>query len=556
MNNKKQIIIGLSILVVLIIIVVAIKNSSNNGDNGNFTQESYEKTLSQKLSKVNVQTIPATKSAVKEELSEAEELPDINNYPISVKGNGQIDVEVFSSPEKAGDSTDAWFNEIAKKFNAEGHIINGKTVSISVRKIDSGLGMDYIKTGKYVPAGYSPSNELWGKMLEAKKINITLKTDRLVGNTAGILLKKDAYQKIQDKYGSVDLKSVVQATTNGDISMGYTNPLASSSGLNFILSTLYSYNSNDPFSDDAINGFLQFQQKIDLMAQTTMQLRTSAVGGSLDGIIIESQSLKNLPELSGFVYTPYGVRHDEPLYSLTEDSEKNQVLDLFVQYCKTPDSQNLASQYGFNEYDDYKSNIKDFSGEEIIRAQSLWKENKDSGNNISAVFVADISGSMQGEPLNNLKTSLINGAKYINKNNSIGLVSYNSAVYKNLDIAKFDITQRSYFQGAVENLSGSGSTASYDAVLEAMQMLQEEKQKNPNNKLMIFLLSDGEQNSGFSLNDITDLVKYSQIPIYSIGYNANISALKQISDINEAASIDASSSDVIYQLKQLFNAQM
>lgn len=556
MNNKKQIIIGLSILVVLIIIVVAIKNSSNNGDNGNFTQESYEKTLSQKLSKVNVQTIPATKSAVKEELSEAEELPDINNYPIRVKGNGQIDVEVFSSPEKAGDSTDAWFNEIAKKFNAEGHTINGKTVSISVRKIDSGLGMDYIKTGKYVPAGYSPSNELWGKMLEAKKINITLKTDRLVGNTAGILLKKDAYQKIQDKYGSVDLKSVVQATTNGDISMGYTNPLASSSGLNFILSTLYSYNSNDPFSDDAINGFLQFQQKIDLMAQTTMQLRTSAVGGSLDGIIIESQSLKNLPELSGFVYTPYGVRHDEPLYSLTEDSEKNQVLDLFVQYCKKSDSQNIASQYGFNEYDDYKSNIKDFSGEEIIRAQSLWKENKDSGNNISAVFVADISGSMQGEPLNNLKTSLINGAKYINKNNSIGLVSYNSAVYKNLDIAKFDITQRSYFQGAVENLSGSGSTASYDAVLEAMQMLQEEKQKNPNNKLMIFLLSDGEQNTGYSLNDITDLVKYSQIPIYSIGYNANISALKQISDINEAASIDASSSDVIYQLKQLFNAQM
>jgi len=47
-----------------------------------------------------------------------------------------------------------------------------------------------------------------------------------------------------------------------------------------------------------------------------------------------------------------------------------------------------------------------------------------------------------------------------------------------------------------------------------------------------------------------------QIPIYTIGYNADLEALKKISSINEAASIDASTEDVVYQLKNLFNASM
>ena len=42
----------------------------------------------------------------------------------------------------------------------------------------------------------------------------------------------------------------------------------------------------------------------------------------------------------------------------------------------------------------------------------------------------------------------------------------------------------------------------------------------------------------------------------AIGYNANISALKQISSVSEAATIDASTDDVTYQLRQLFNASM
>jgi Ca-activated chloride channel family protein len=222
------------------------------------------------------------------------------------------------------------------------------------------------------------------------------------------------------------------------------------------------------------------------------------------------------------------------------------------------ESQKLAKSYGFNRLDDYNGDGIEYTGADLIGAQRLWKNNKDSGRDISAVFVADISGSMDGEPLNLLKKSLTNGAQYINNNNRIGLVSYSTDVTIELEIDKFDLNQRAFFQGAVENLSANGSTASYDAIVVALDMLIKEKESNPNAKLMLFLLSDGEANVGASLDDIRGVLEYYQIPVYTISYGeyADTDAMEAVSAINEAASINATVEDVVYKMKSLFNAQM
>jgi Ca-activated chloride channel family protein len=138
----------------------------------------------------------------------------------------------------------------------------------------------------------------------------------------------------------------------------------------------------------------------------------------------------------------------------------------------------------------------------IIQAQKLWKEKKNSGKDICAVFVADVSGSMDGEPLNNLKRSLSEGQKFIGQDNLIGLVSYSDDVNIDLPIAKFNLTQRSMFAGAVNDLQAWGSTATFDAIAVAIKMIEEQRAANPNLKPMIFVLSDGETNRGHSLNDI------------------------------------------------------
>ena len=192
-----------------------------------------------------------------------------------------------------------------------------------------------------------------------------------------------------------------------------------------------------------------------------------------------------------------------------------------------------------------------------MAVQKIWKANKDGGKPIIAVFVADVSGSMDGEPLNALKDSLISTASYISSDNYIGLVSYADTVYINLDIDQFDETQRAYFSGAVKSLTANGGTATYDAVLVALNMLKEKAQEVPDAKLMLFVLSDGEQNRGYGLNKITDVVGGMKVPVYTIGYNLqNSNALKQLSEINEAALINAQTDDIVNQLRNLFNVQL
>lgn len=522
------------------------------------SEEDASKTMNKLLKKVSYKEVGARKaSVVLESNNLSDTLPSIDKYPVKVENTTDTFVEIFSSSEKAGSGNDAWLLDMANKFNSSSVIVNGKKVSVKIRAISSGEGMDYISSGKYVPDAYTPSNDLWGKMLQAKGIKVDTVEERLLGNVPGVLLSSSKKDELIKKYGSVNLKVITEAVANGELTMGYTNPFQSATGLNFLVSTLNSFDTN-LLSDSAVSEFEKFQANIPFVAYTTLQMRESAASGVLDGFIMEYQTYKNSPELfSSYAFTPFGLRHDNPLYGIGNlTDEKKSILNEFVKLCKSSDSQKLAKDYGFNELDNYKSEVSMPAGDTIIRAQKIWKDKKNSGQDIVAVFVADKSGSMEGEPMTKLKESLIKGSQYISNNSSVGLVSYSDNVEINLPIGKFDLNQRSLFTGAVEDINAVGGTATNDGVLVATKMLLEAKEQNPNAKLMLFVLSDGEQNRGLNLDKITPVIEAFKIPIYTIGYNADIDALNVLSSINEAASINADSEDVIYKLSNLFNAQM
>lgn len=522
------------------------------------SEEDASKTMNKLLKKVSYKEVGARKaSVVLESNNLSDTLPSIDKYPVKVENTTDTFVEIFSSSEKAGSGNDAWLLDMANKFNSSSVVVNGKKVSVKIRAISSGEGMDYISSGKYVPDAYTPSNDLWGKMLQAKGIKVDTVEERLLGNVPGVLLSSSKKDELIKKYGSVNLKVITEAVANGELTMGYTNPFQSATGLNFLVSTLNSFDTN-LLSDSAVSEFEKFQANIPFVAYTTLQMRESAASGVLDGFIMEYQTYKNSPELfSSYAFTPFGLRHDNPLYGVGNlTDEKKSILNEFVKLCKSGDSQKLAKDYGFNELDNYKSEVSMPAGDTIIRAQKIWKDKKNSGQDIVAVFVADKSGSMEGEPMTKLKESLIKGSQYISNNSSVGLVSYSDNVEINLPIGKFDLNQRSLFTGAVEDINAVGGTATNDGVLVATKMLLEAKEQNPNAKLMLFVLSDGEQNRGLNLDKITPVIEAFKIPIYTIGYNADIDALNVLSSINEAASINADSEDVIYKLSNLFNAQM
>ncbi|MGO4787313.1 VWA domain-containing protein [Paenibacillus sp. 2KB_20] len=547
-------------VVVFVLVYAGITLTSNLGKS---QSEVDSEGAAKKINKIYKDIVVTTADPIKgqvdlDPVAVADSLPDISKFPISVENTTDLYVEIFSSPEKAGPGIDGWLNEVAAEFNNSKPVVNGKPVSVKIRNIASGTATDYITSGKYVPDAFTPSNELWGEMVKEYGVKAELVSKRLTGNVTGVVTRKAKYDELVEKYGSLNVKTLTDAISNNELAMGYTDPFASSTGLNFLITALETFDSSDLLSEKAVQGFEKFQANVPFTASTTIQMRDAAKSGMLDAFVLEYQTYVNAADMkSGYVFTPFGVRHDSPLYALGKvPKEKLDIIKKFAAFVEQDKYQKLAGKKGFNGLNDYQSELEVVDSSLLPSAQKLWKEKKDGNKPVAAVFVADVSGSMDGEPLNRLKESLLTGQKYLGRDNSIGFVSYSTDVTINLPIGKYDLNQQSMFVGAINSLEASGNTATFDGIVVAMKMLQDEMAVNPDVKPLIFVLSDGETNVGHSLDDIRELIKAYKIPVYTIGYNANIQALQSISSINEAASINADTDDVVYKIGQLLNVQM
>lgn len=528
---------------------------SNDGHKyGNLSKDEAQAEVETYYKKINPQTAALKKDISLTSLDSADELPDLDKtYPYSVEGNGKVNVEIFASTEKAGSGKDGILNDIARDFNNQNQSIDGETISVSVRSIPSGTAIDYIASGSHVPDGYTPSNKQWNYILTAKGISTTEISDRLFGNTSGLLMKQSVYDEVASN-GTVTIESVTKAINNGKL-LGYTNPYSSSTGLSLLSQLLYSFDANNPISDTSKEAFQKLQANIPSTFVTTAQLREAAKGGTADILSISYQTYINTPEFADYKYVPFGIRQDSPLYATTNDNKKQAVLKRFAEFVKSKENQQKATEYGFNQLDDYKFDEQTTDGNMLLSMQKLWKKNKNTARPIVGVFVTDISGSMEGDPMNNLKKSLLNSLQYINEDNKIGLVSYSDDVTINVPIASMDGTQKAYFTSAIKGLTPAGGTATYNGLLVAVKMVLDEMKNNPDARPVIFVLSDGKTNQGYDFNRAAQIIESLGITVNTIGYNADLDELAKLSKINESVSINADSDNVTYKLKELFNAE-
>ena len=552
-------------VVLLLTMLVCVFTGCTSPDKGTEKVYSYDeaiKELNAFYDQIQKDNIEPHLDIYDDNTSAAAQLADISTFPITVQGKGAVNIEVAAATELSANAPDDWMNIVAERFNKAGYTVDGKSVSVSVRKITSGEVLTYMTDGDYRPDVYAPSCDAWGKMLDAKGVKTITVADRIAGNTAGILMEKNTYNTFIEKYGEVSLTNVLEASIAGDLTFAYTNPYTSSTGLNILTAMLHAFDKDDPLSEKAQKELLDYQKQSPPVAYTTAVLRDQASKGIIKAMVMEEQAYHNTPELKNYVYTPAGIRHDHPLYTFEHVSEqKQEAAKLFAEFCQNAENQKLADQKGFNLHNDYKSQDSGLDGAGYLSAQRIWKQSKDGGQPIIAVFVADVSGSMAGSPINSLKESLLSTSSYIKSDNYIGLVSYADTVHINLPIDKFDDEQRAYFSGAVKALDIEGSTATYDAVLIALKMMLEKKEEIPNAKMMLFVLSDGDQNRGYNLDRVAPIVGGLKVPVYTIGYNLESgtraeSELKRLSGINEASLINASSSDLINHMRNLFNVEL
>jgi Ca-activated chloride channel family protein len=490
-------------------------------------------------------------------------LPDIDLFPLVVVPRSDPNrtvAEIFVSTEKSGDGTDGWMVEVAESFNDSGQILSdGSTAQIAIRKIASGTAYQFIAAGRDLPDGYSPSNHLWIEMAKTH-MPMTAINDQLVPNVAGLVLKTETASELTNKYGQLDSATLIEAVIAGDVVMGYTDPFASSTGLNFLLTVLDDFAEGDEsrlVAPDVASVFEQFQQQVPFVALTTLQIRESVEkeGGTLDAFVMEYQTFVNSESLrSGFEFIPFGVPHDNPLYAVGDVGPTTlETLELFAAHVGEQPSRDLAKKFGFDP-PQYQSTVSIPSGETLIEAQNLWKDKKDGGRPVYAVFVSDVSGSMAGTRLASVQTALESALGFISPETSIGLVEFSDVARKKLDIAKFDLNQQGQFAAAVVDMNPVGGTAMYDGIVLGLSMLTDVRATDPNAKLLLFVLTDGETTSGLTFDDTAAVIAGVGIPVYTVGFEADVDELARLSSLVESASINASEDDVEFKMASLFNA--
>jgi len=485
-------------------------------------------------------------------------LPDISEYPFVVNPTTDTFITIYSSTEKANEDENSWLRKVAEEFNNLNYELDGVPVSVGVRSIPSNVACDFITTEKYTPDLYMPSSEIYGEIIKSKEIKFSKQADSIVNNVSGIIISKKVKDEIESKYKSSDANTIIKSVVDGESIIGYTNPLSNEDGLNFVLTILNVFDEQNPLSNKAVEKLKDYQDKIPYVSYDIYQLEESIQIGTIDGFASNYLTYYNTPGLrNNYEFVPFGIAQIQPVYEIGELSTVKKVIaEEFVKYCKDSNSQKSADNLGYNKYLDYSYNGYDYDGNNILEAQNIWKKEKNGSSDLTAVFVADMSGSMGGSPLLKLKASLNRASTFIDENTNVGLVTFSDDVNIVLPIEKFDTKQKAYFLNAVKSMRASGGTAMFNAIVVAEKMIIEKQEENPNTKAMIFVLTDGESNRGYKFEDIENVSRETRIPIYTIGYNADIEVLKSVSEINEATTMDADSDNVIYKLEDLFNAQM
>jgi Ca-activated chloride channel family protein len=538
---------------------------SGGGSNGDLSEAEAAEELADLLGEIDVTDDPVDRRAQVEpgvEADLADVLPDIGEFPLVVdpSSTGTV-VEIFTSSEKSGEGTDGWMVEVADAFNAAGlTLADGQEAKVAIRRIPSGIGYQFIASGTHLPDAYTPSNHLWIEMARAGGAEMTAVRESLVENVAGIVMKTDVAESLGGA-GSLDAAAVIDNVASGDLIMGYTDPYASSTGLNFLVTVLDSFAGGDEarmLDPDVVSTFEQFQQGVPFVALTTLQLRESVEQDqSLDAFVMESQTFENTDALqSGFEFTPFGITHDNPLYAVGDDPATAEALELFATFAEDSQNTDLAAEYGFNPAIDHDSSYDVPSGETLIAAQQVWKENKDAGRRVVAVFVTDTSGSMNGTRIQALQSAMLADSEFITPENSIGLVEFNNLVTKRIPIAEFDLNQKAAFAAAAEDLSAEGGTAMYDGILVGLDMLLNAQAADPDIKPLLIVLTDGETEDGHSFEETEAVIEGLGIPVYTVGFEADLDELDRLASLVEAASINADEQDVEYEIGALFNAEL
>ena len=189
----------------------------------------------------------------------------------------------------------------------------------------------------------------------------------------------------------------------------------------------------------------------------------------------------------------------------------------------------------------------------------------------SAVFVLDVSGSMEGTRLDSLKeslkaltgldTSLTGRFARFRAHEDVTFITFSTVVQDEQTFTIDDTDPNSAgmqeIRAFVDGLVAGGNTAIYSAIQEAYSSVQTQQASDPNRLYSIVLMTDGENNAGVDPGSFTADYNGLDAPVKAVHVypilfgDANAGAMADIATLTGGRVFDATSSDLGTIFKQI-----
>ena len=428
------------------------------------------------------------------------------------------------------------------------------------------------------------SNSLWLYMLDNP--NLTTDSKSIVIDPVVMGIEKSKAEELGFTNKDVYNKDILNAIRNGKLKYIMSSVTKTNTGATSYLSFLNSMAGSPEVLTEAMldkdslkRDLKDFFKGVERVSGDEEYLTKMYQNGDYNAMINYESSLieinqdlvKKGKEPLYLIYPVDGVAiNDMPFAYINNDStnEKNKEQFLKLQsYLRSDEVIKLMQTYGYRSWyggtndkadkkifnpnwgidtTKYLKDMKYPSKKVITKAINLYIESFRKPTHV--VFCLDVSGSMSGEGLNELKEAMnyILDKELASKDNlqfsdndKITIITFSSSV-KNI----FDTRLGSETDLAIKDVNSliaRGGTNIYDPSIEALKILANDD-SNEYTKTVI-LMTDGESNTG-SYNDLERYYKRYKmnVPIYSITFgDSSEYQLRDIADLTNAKIFDGKS---------------
>jgi Ca-activated chloride channel family protein len=491
----------------------------------------------------------------------------------NITAGNDATLEVAYSPDKQ-----VLFADLVKRFNgSRPRTPEGKRIVVVASAVEPDAMMEAALSGQF--GAICPDSSVWLTQLDLdwqaqqqSEAALVGETTRFAVSPVVIAMWEETARSMgyPDKaIGWADLLEVARTNPN----FKWSHPSTSSaSGLLATLATFYAgadktrgLTVEDVTRDSTLNYVGALEKTVRYYGegeQAVMQQVQEKGRAYLDAFVVQEQlliqfNLKSKEKLVAIYPVEGAMWADHPLVFLERPdttADQRAAYRGFRDFLLSQEAQNLVLANGYRPtdlsiaLDSASSPIKAANGVDpaqpkttlqipgatvIQVVRDAWQYTKRKTN---VYLIADVSGSMQGEKLEQAREAFLTFLGLIKgEQERVGLVVFSSDATEAVDLSELS-TNRETLRATISGLEAGGDTALLDAISLAYDRLQQWQDNERINAIVV--MTDGkENNSSIRLRDLTaKLQRGSQsgvpVVVFCVAYgdDADLNTLQQISN--------------------------